>query len=57
MFGLSSKNQENENIRNPPTDDSYPVVALLFSKNDGIGVNALSLTVLDLINKGQINAI
>lgn len=54
MFGLSSKNQENENIRNPPTDDPYPVVALLFSKNDGIGVNALSLTVLDLINKGQI---
>ena len=53
MLGLS-KNQYDENIKNIPSDDSYPIVSALFSKNDGIGVNALSLTILDLINNGQI---
>ena len=53
MFGLGN-GQDNENIRIPPSDDSYPMVSILFSKDDGIGVNALSLTVLDLIDKGQI---
>lgn len=54
MFGLKKKNQENENIKNPPSDDSYPMIPMLFSKNKAVGINALSLTVLDLIDKGQI---
>ena len=53
MLGLNNK-QYDENIKNIPSDDSYPMVSILFSKNNGIGVNALSLTILDLINKGQI---
>lgn len=53
MLGLN-KTQYDETIRNVPSDDSYPMVAILFSKNNGIGVNALSLTVLDLINNDQI---
>ncbi len=53
MLGLNN-NQVNENIKNPPSDDSYPMVSILFSKNKGIGVNALSLTILDLINNDQI---
>ncbi len=52
MFGLN-KNQYGESIRNIPSDDSYPMISILFAKN-GVGVNALSLTILDLINKGQI---
>ena len=53
MLGLN-KNQYDENIKNPPSNDSYPMISILFSKNDGIGVNALSLTILDLINNNQI---
>lgn len=53
MLGLNS-NQYDENVKNPPSDDSYPMVSILFSKNNGIGVNALSLTILDLINQDQI---
>ena len=55
MFGLfGNKNQYDENVRNPPGDDSYPMVSILFSKNNKIGVNALSLAILELINKDQI---
>lgn len=54
MLGFSSKTQVNENIRNPPSDDSYPMIYILFGKNKSIGVNTLSLTILDLINKDQI---
>lgn len=53
MLGFN-RNSENENIKNPPSDDSYPIVSILFSKNNEIGVTALSLSILDLINKGQI---
>ena len=53
MLGLN-KNQYDETIRNVPSDDSYQMVSILFSKNNEIGVNALSLAVLDLINKNQI---
>lgn len=53
MLGLG-KNQYDESVKNPPSDDSYPMVFILFAKNDIVGVNALSLTVLDLINKDQI---
>ena len=53
MLGLN-KNPENENIKNPPSDDSYPIVSILFSKSNKIDINALSLIVLDLINKDQI---
>ena len=49
-----NKNPENENIKNPPSDDSYPIVSILFSKSNKIDINALSLIVLDLINKDQI---
>lgn len=52
MLGFG-KDQYDENIKNPPSDDSYPMVSILFTKNS-IGVNALSLTILDLINKDQI---
>ena len=54
MLGLNNKNQYDENIKNPPSDDSYPMISILFSKNNKISVNELSLTILDLINKGQI---
>ena len=53
MLGLNNK-QVDESVKNPPSDDSYPMVSSLFAKNSGIGVNALSLTVLDLVNQGQI---
>ena len=54
MLGLNNKIQADENIKNPPSSDSYPIVSGLFSKDRGFGVNVLSLTVLDLINEGQI---
>ena len=54
MLGLNNKSQENENIKNPPSDDSYPMIPILFAKNNGVGVKALSLTILDLIDKDQI---
>ena len=54
MLGFSNKKEYDENIKNAPSDDSYPMVSILFTKNNAIGINALSLTVLDLINKGQI---
>ena len=53
MLGLNN-HQYGENIKNIPSDDSYPMISILFSKKDAMGVNALSLTVLDLINKSQI---
>ena len=54
MLGLTNKNPDDGNIKNPPSDDSYPMVSILFSKNNQIGVNSLSLAILDLIDKGQI---
>ncbi len=54
MLGLNNKSQGDENIKNIPSDDSYPMISTLFTKNNQISVNALSLTILDLINKGQI---
>ena len=53
MLGLN-KNQYDESIKNPPSEDSCPMISILFSKDNGIGVNALSLTILDLINNNQI---
>ena len=53
MLGLNN-NQYDENVKNPPSEDSYPMVSILFSNDNKIGVKALSLTVLDLINKDQI---
>ncbi len=53
MLGLT-KHQYDENIKNHPSDDSYPMVSMLFSKNNYLGINALSLTILELINKSQI---
>lgn len=53
MLGLSN-NPENENIKNIPSEDSYPMISILFTKNNAIGANALSLTILDLINQDQI---
>lgn len=58
MLGMNKKNPENENIKNPPSDDSYPIVATLFKNkrlnNREIDISCLSLTVLDLINENQI---
>ena len=34
MFGINSKNQYDESIKNPPSDDSYPMLSILFSKNN-----------------------
>lgn len=47
-----------ENIRNPPSDDAYPIVSTLFvnkrfNKHE-ILVNSLSLTILNLIRQDQI---
>ena len=52
MLGLNKK-QVDESIKNPQSDDSYPLIPLLYTKNN-VGVNALSLTVIDIINQGQI---
>lgn len=54
MLGLNNKTQVDENIRTPPSDDSYPMIQTLFSKNNEISIKTLSLTILELINKGQI---
>ena len=60
MLGLGNTKYD-ESIREIPSDDSYPMVSILFSKDNGIDVNALSLTVLDLkgitlriANKGEL---
>ena len=53
MFGLGNKNQDTEEIKNPPCDDSYAMISTLFTKNNEI-VKTLSLTVLELINNDQI---
>jgi hypothetical protein len=47
-----------EIIKNPPSDDAYPIVSTLFvnkrfDKHE-IMINSLSLTILDLIKKDQI---
>ena len=53
MLGLGNTKYD-ESIKEIPSDDSYPMVSILFSKDNGIDVNALSLTVLDLISRDQI---
>ena len=52
MLGLND-NQKSEKIKNPPSEDSYPMIPILFEKNE-ITVKSLSLTILDLIHKDQI---
>lgn len=58
MLGLKSKNIENEDIKNPPSDDAYPLIATVFANKKlskpKIAINSLSLTILDLINQEQI---
>lgn len=54
MLGLSNKNPKNGNTKKIPSEDSYPMISILFTKNNAIGANALSLTILDLINQDQI---
>ncbi len=53
MLGLNNKNYD-ENIKNPPSDESYPMISIVYAKDNRIEVNALSLAILDLINKDQI---
>ena len=53
MLGLN-KNFDDENIKNPPTDDSFLIINTLFENKNKISVNILSITILDLINQGQI---
>ena len=54
MLGLSNKNHATEGIKNPPSDDSYPMIPILFAKEKEIGIKTLSISILDLINQGQI---
>ena len=54
MLGLNKKIQEDENIKNPPSDDSYSMIHILFTRDNEISVKALSLCILDLISKDQI---
>lgn len=53
MLGLNKKHGTEE-IINPPSDDSYSMIPILFAKNKEIGINTLSLTILELINQDQI---
>ena len=53
MLGFN-KNQENEKIKNPPSDDFCSMIQILFTKNSGISIKTLSLTILDLINKDTL---
>ena len=53
MLSLNN-NPNDDNIKNIPGDDSYPMVSILFAKNKEVGVNSLSLTILDLIRNYQI---
>ena len=47
----------NENIKNPPSSDTYPIVSTLFVNKrfykHEILINSLSLTILELIEKGH----
>ena len=47
-----------KNIKNPPSNDAYPIVSTLFVNKrfnkHQILINSLSLTILDLIKQGQI---
>ena len=58
LFKKTNHNIENENIKNPPSADSYPIITTLFANkrfnNHNIDVSSLSLTILDLMNKNQI---
>ena len=54
MLSLNNKKHATEEIRNPPSDDSYSMIRALYGKNNEIGANTLSLTILDLINQNQI---
>ena len=58
LFKKTNQDLENECIKNPPSDDSYSIVATLFANkrfnNHKIDIPSLSLTILDLINKNQI---
>ena len=53
MLSLNN-NPNDDNIKNIPSDDSYPMISILFAKNKEVGVNSLSLTILDLIRNDQI---
>jgi hypothetical protein len=55
MLGFKNKNLDDGSIKNPPTDDSFPIINTLFENNE-ISVNILSITILDLINQGQIKS-
>ena len=53
MFNFSSKHDES--IKNPPSDDAYPIINALFNvKSHEIIINSLSLTILKLIKNENI---
>lgn len=54
MFGLNDKIPDNEDIKNPPVSEPYAIVNALFNKNREVTINSLSISIIDLINKGQI---
>lgn len=33
MLGFNNKNEVNEKIKNPPSDDSYSMIPILFTKS------------------------
>ena len=53
MLGIT-KSPATEEIKNPPSNDSYSMIAILFARNHEIGIKTLSLSILDLIGKDQI---
>lgn len=57
MIGIN-KNTDNENIKNPPSNDEFPIIATLFSNKRfnkyKITINSLPLTILELIYQNQI---
>ena len=53
MFNFNQKEYD-ESIKNYPSDDSSAIISTIFANNNKIGVDSLSLTILDLIKDDQI---
>ena len=51
---LNFNKQYDETVKNYPSDDSTPIISTIFANSNRIGVDSLSLTILNLINDGQI---
>lgn len=51
---LNFNKQYDETVKNYPSDDSTPIISTIFANSNRIGVDSLSLTILNLINNNQI---